>query len=71
MAVEQSLVPEASEVAIERTAVRSRAKLNANIIRLSESVNLREDQQDFQFRHFMERRGQKASLQVWFLVHIC
>ena len=60
MSVEQSLALEASEIAIEGAAVRSGAKPNANVIRFKESVNLREDPQDFQFCHFMEPRRQKA-----------
>ena len=42
MSVEQSLPLEASEVAIEGTAVRSRAKLATNVIRFNKSINLRE-----------------------------
>jgi hypothetical protein len=43
MSIEQSLTLEASEIAIEGTAVRSGAKLATNIIRFNESVNLCED----------------------------
>ena len=47
MSVEQPLTLEASEVAIEGAAVRSGAKLAANVIWFNKSVNLREDPQDF------------------------
>ena len=56
MSVEQSLVLKASEIAIEGASVGSRTQLAANIIRLKKSVNLREDLQDFQFRHFARIR---------------
>ena len=51
MSVEQSLTPEASEVAIKGTAVRGGTKPTTNRVGSKESVNLREDLQDFQFCH--------------------
>jgi hypothetical protein len=57
VSVEQSLTPEASEVAIKGTAVRGGAKPTANRVRFKESVNLREDLQDFQFRHLGTKRA--------------
>ena len=51
MSVEQSLTLEASEIAIEGTAVRSGAKPNTHVVRFKEPVNVREDLQNFQFRH--------------------
>jgi hypothetical protein len=57
MSVEQSLTLEASEIAIEGAAVGSGAELSANVIRLNKSVNLREDPQDFQFRHYLSKKG--------------
>jgi hypothetical protein len=56
MSVEQSLTLEASEVAIEGAAVRNGTKLSTNVIRFKKSVNLREDQQDFQFRYCDPRK---------------
>jgi len=47
MSVQQSLILEASEIAVEGAAVRSGAKLAANVIWFNKSVNLREDPQDF------------------------
>jgi hypothetical protein len=57
MSVEQSLTLEASEIAIEGAAVRSGTKMAANVIRFKESVNLREDLQDLQFRQFRNQKG--------------
>jgi hypothetical protein len=57
MSIEQSLTPEASQVAIEGTAVWSGTKLSTNVIRFKKSVNLREDLQDFQFRHYLSKKA--------------
>jgi len=57
MSVEQPLTPEASEIAIEGTAVRGGTKPTTNAVRFKESVNLREDLQDFQFRHLGTKRA--------------
>ena len=57
MSVEQSLTLEASEIAIEGAAVGSGAKLATNVIRFNESVNLREDPQHFQFRHYLSKKA--------------
>ncbi len=57
MSVEQSLTLEASEIAIEGAAVRNGPKLATNVIRFNKSVNLREDPQDFQFRHVTPRKS--------------
>ena len=59
MSVEQSLTPETSEIAIKGTAVRGEAKPTTNAVRLKESVNLREDLQDFQFRHLGVQKAKR------------
>lgn len=46
MAVEQSLTPESSEIAIQGAAVRNGPKLATNVIRFKKSVNLGEYPQD-------------------------
>lgn len=56
MSVEQSLTPEASEIAIEGAAVRNGTKMAANVIRFNKSVNLREDLQNLQFGHFLNQK---------------
>lgn len=67
MSLDQSLSLEASEIAIEGAAVRNGMKMAANVIRSKESVNLREDLQDFQFRQFRNQKGLKVNLSTGLL----
>ena len=60
MSVEQSLALEASEIAIEGTAVRSGAKPNTHVVRFKEPVNMREDLQNFPFRHLCTKEETKS-----------
>ena len=46
MSVEQSLTPEASEIAVEGTPVRGGAKPSTHVVRFKEPVNVREDLQN-------------------------
>ena len=64
MSVEQSLTLEASEIAIEGTAVRSGAKPTTHVVRFKEPVNMREDLQNFPFRHLCTKRRQESETKV-------
>lgn len=68
MSVEQSLTLEASEIAIEGAAVGNGMKLATDVIRFKESINLSEDPQYFQFRHFINPRRPKLKLGTHFRV---
>jgi len=46
VSVEQSLTPEASEIAVERTAVRNGAEPSPHVVRFKEPVNVCEDLQN-------------------------
>jgi hypothetical protein len=61
MSVEQSLTPEASEIAIKGTAVRSGAKPTTHVVRFKEPVKMREDLQNFPFRNLCTQEGRKLN----------